>query len=348
MIRKSIKYWAVTLAIVAVMAVAAGCGGNYPKAAGVPKIDKVKIGLSIPNQREARWVRDKESMEDEAKKMGIDLVIQISDNNSALQASQCDNLIAQGVKVLIIGAYDGKTAAAIVEKAHTAGVKVIAYDRLIPDSDVDLYMAFDNEKIGELQGRFITEKVVKGNYMVLTGDPSDKNAVAFRQGAMKFIKPLADKGDIKVVFEQAVKGGKADEAAKQTAGVLTAQKNDIQAVLAPNDEIAGGVVQALAAQGLAGKVIVTGQDSDLAAARRIVAGTQSMTIFKDERELGEAAVDAAVKMAKGDNPGADKKVNNNKREVPAILFDPVVVTKDNLDRVLIDSGCLKKEDVYKP
>lgn len=340
------KVLVIIMAIIMMMLLLTGCGQKAP-ATSEQKLEKVKIGLSLPTQREERWVRDKETMEAESKRLGIDLEVQVSDNDSAKQISQCENLITKGVKILIVGPHDSKAAAAIVEKSHAAGVKVISYDRLILDSDVDLYVSFDNFKVGETQGKYITEKVSKGNYVVLSGDPADNNAKLFKEGAMKYIKPLVDKGDIKIVLEQAVKDWKPDEAMKHMENVLTAQKNDIQAVLAPNDGTAGGVIQAMAAQGLAGKIPVTGQDSELAAARRILEGTQSMTVFKDTRELGKAAIAAALKMAKGENPGANGKVNNAKLDVPTILVESLAVDKENLDKILIDSGYLKKEDVYK-
>lgn len=345
---KAVKLCAVAAALVMSVSLFAGCGSSdKPKDAAGQKVEKVKIGLSLPTQREERWVRDKETMVAEAQKLGVDLEVQVSDNDSAKQVSQCENLITKGIKVLIIGPHDAKAAAAIVEKAHAAGVKVISYDRLILDSDPDVYISFDNEKVGELQGKFVTEKAPKGKYVVLSGDPGDNNATLFKKGAMKYIKPLADKGDINIVLEQACKDWKPDEAMKHMENALTAQKNDIQGVLAPNDGTAGGVIQALAAQGLSGKVPVTGQDSELSAAKRILEGTQSMTIFKDTRELGKAAVAAAVKMAKGEDPGSNNKVNNGKMDVPSILLDSIVVTKENLQKVLVDSGYLKKEDLEK-
>jgi D-xylose transport system substrate-binding protein len=188
----------------------------------------------------------------------------------------------------------------------------------------------------------------KGNYLVLAGSPTDNNAKLFREGAMKFIKPLADKGDIKIVMDQFVKDWQPSEAQKLCEQALTASQNKIDAVLAPNDGTAGGCIQALNAQGLAGKVPITGQDAELSGAIRIVQGTQSMTIFKDTRELGKKAVEMAVDLANGkpiDTQG--KTVNNGKKDVPSVLLTPFIVTKDNLDKLLIDSGYLPREKVYK-
>jgi D-xylose transport system substrate-binding protein len=308
----------------------------------------VTIGLSLPTQREERWVRDKDKMTEAAKKLGIDLKIQISDNDAAKQISQCENLLAQKIDILIIAPHDATSAATIVDKAHKAGVKVISYDRLILNSAVDLYISFDNVKVGELQGAYITKKVPKGNYVVLAGAATDNNAKLFKEGAMKYIDPLVKKGQIKVVMDQNVKDWQPSEAMKLMEQALTANKNKVDAVLAPNDGTAGGAIQALAAQKLAGKVPITGQDAELAAAQRIVEGTQSMTVFKDTRLLGDAAIKAALDMIKGkkvDTKG--QKVNNGKIDVPSELLTPYEVDKSNIDKLLIESGYLKKADVYK-
>lgn len=308
----------------------------------------IKVGLSLPTQREERWVKDKERMTEAAKKAGIELKVQISDNDAAKQISQCENLMAQKIDILILAPHDATSAATIVENAHKAGIKVISYDRLILNSDVDLYISFDNVKVGEIQGQYITKKVAKGNYIVLAGAATDNNAKLFKEGAMKYITPLVKKGDIKVVMDQNVKDWQPSEAMKLVEQALTANNNKVDAILAPNDGTAGGAIQALAAQKLAGKVPITGQDAELSGAQRIVEGTQSMTVFKDTRLLGDAAVKAAVDMVNGkkvDTKG--QKVNNGKMDVPSLLLTPYMVDKDNIDKVLIESGYLKKADVYK-
>jgi len=213
----------------------------------------VKVGLSLPTQREERWVRDKQAMEAEAKKLGVDLRVQVTDNDAGKQVAQCENLISQGIKVLILAPHDASSASVIIDKAAKAGIKVISYDRLVTDSTLDYtYLSFDNVKVGELQGEFITRKVPKGNYIVLAGSPTDNNAKLFREGAMKFIGPLVQKGDIKIVMDQFVKDWQPSEAQKLCEQALTANGNKIDAVNAPNDGTAGGCIQALAAQRLAG------------------------------------------------------------------------------------------------
>jgi len=309
----------------------------------------IKVGLSLPTQQEERWVRDRDAMLAEAKKAGVDLRVQISNNDAAKQVSQCENLLSQGIKVLILAPHDATSASTIIDKAVAAGVKVISYDRLVLDSNADYYyLSFDNVKVGELQGDWLTKKVNKGNFIVLSGAPTDNNAKLFKEGAMKFIKPLADKGDVKIVFEQPVKDWAPAEAQKLCEQALTAAGNKVDGVLAPNDGTAGGCIQALAAQNLAGKVPITGQDAELSAAIRIVQGQQGMTVFKDTRLLGAKAIQMAVDMVNGkavDTQG--KTVNNNKKDVPSVLLVPYSVTKENLDKLLIESGYLKKEQVYR-
>jgi D-xylose transport system substrate-binding protein len=309
---------------------------------------QLKVGLSLPI-REERWVKDKLTMLAEAKKRNINLLVQISENNPTKQLQQCEAMIAQGIKVLIVAPNDGRAAAAIVEKAAKAGVQVISYDRLIVDSPHDYYyLSFDNVKVGELQGEWLTKQVPKGNYVVLAGAPTDNNAKLFKQGAMKYIQPLIDKGDVKVVYDQACADWAPAEASKHCKEALDVSSGNVQAVLAPNDGTAGGCIEALSALALAGKVPVTGQDAEVAAAIRIVKGQQGMTVFKDTRMLGKAAMEMAEVLARGkpwDTGG--RTISNGKRNVKAVLLTPYRVTKENLDELLINSGYLNRSAVYR-
>jgi D-xylose transport system substrate-binding protein len=320
-----------------------------PPAASERSGKRLKVGVSLP-VREERWIKDKLTMLAEAKRRNIDLQVQISESiDPAKQAAQCDAMIASGIKVLIVAPSDASAAAAIVDKAVRAGVQVISYDRLVLDSPRDYYyLSFDNVKVGELQGDWLTRKVRKGNYVVLSGAPTDNNAKLFKQGAMKFIQPLVDRGDVKIVYEQACKDWAPTEATKHCEAAIAQAGNDIQGILAPNDGTAGGCVQALAAHGLAGKIPITGQDGDVAAAVRIVKGEQGMTVFKDTRLLGKAAIEMAEVLARGrPYETGGRTINNNKRPVRAVLLSPILVTKDNLDDTLIRSGYLSRAAVYR-
>ncbi|MFA6583230.1 MAG: substrate-binding domain-containing protein [Elusimicrobiaceae bacterium] len=307
---------------------------------------RITVGISIPTQREERWVRDVEQFRKDAAR-GIDIKLQISDNDAARQLAQCENLIAQGIDVLILAPHDAPAASVIVEKAHRAGIPVISYDRLITNAAVDLYISFDNEKVGEIQARYLTRLVPKGKYIVLAGAPTDNNAKLFHKGAMNIIGPLAAKGDIQIVMDQPVRDWQPSEAMKLVENALTSAANKIDGILAPNDGTAGGAIQALAAQGLAGKVPVTGQDAELSAAMRIVEGTQFMTVFKDTRKLATAAMSAAEKLARKSAPATNAKVPNGLMDVPANLLEPIAVDKTNIDDLLINSGYLSRAQVYR-
>lgn len=305
----------------------------------------VKIGISLPTQREERWVLDKEGFERAAAAAGIEIALQIADNDAGRQQTQCENLIAQGVDVLIVAPHDGEAAKNIVEMAHEENIPVISYDRLILNADVDLYVTFDQFRIGQLMGEYMNEHLEKGNIVILSGDPGDNTSVPLKQGALSAIQGKIDSGAYTVVLEQECKDWQPSEALKHMENALTANNNDIQGVIAPNDGTAGGVIQALATQGLDGKVIVTGQDSEVDAIKRIIAGTQSMTVFFDVRDLSGAAFDAAVKMARGEAPGATGSTHNGKIDVPVLEFPPAPVTKDTYAQLLFDSGYMSPDAV---
>ena len=319
----------------------AGCG-KHATTGGI------KIGLSMDTLKEERWQHDRDLFVARAKELGAEVLIQAANSNDAMQNSQAENLLTQGVNVLVVIPHNGKSAATIVDSAHKSGVPVIAYDRLITDCDLDLYVSFDNVKVGELQADYISKKVPKGNYVLIGGAPTDNNAKLFRQGQMNILKPLIDKGDIKVVADQWANDWLPVEALKIMENALTKNNNQVDAVVVSNDGTAGGAIQALAEQKLAGKVFVSGQDADLAGCQRIVAGTQSMTVYKPIKQLAVKAAELAVAMAQK-QALTDKTtpINNGKKDVPSVLLAPIQVDKDNLDATVIADGYQKKEDVYK-
>ncbi len=327
--------------IVLLMIFLASCGGDDGGGSEPAVSGEIMVGLSLPTQREERWVRDRETMIAEAEREGIDLRVAVADADVAQQAAQVENLLAQGVQVLILAPHDADAAASLVEEAAADGVPVISYDRLILSDLVDVYLSFDNERVGELQGEFITNLVSSGNYIVMSGAPTDNNAALFKRGAMKYIQPLADSGGITIVSERAVDNWLPENALNIVENALTASDNKVDAILAPNDGTAGGAIQALSAQGLAGEVPITGQDAELAGVRRIVEGTQSMTIFKDTRELGIAAIQAATTLAEGGSVDTNSVVEG----VPSLLLTPHIITADNID-LLIDSGYLSRSEIY--
>jgi D-xylose transport system substrate-binding protein len=336
-----------TMAAVLLSAVFAfGCGGRKEGAAGGEK--KIRIGFSMDTLKEARWNRDRDLFVEKARELGAEVLVQAANGDDALQNSQAENLLTQGVDVLVVVPHNAKTAATIVESAHRSNVPVISYDRLILDSDVDVYISVDPTRVGELQSEYAVQHKPKGNYVLIGGAPTDNNARLVRDGQMKSLKPKVDGGEIKVVADQWAKDWQPVEALKIMENALTRNNNAVDAVVASNDGTAGGAIQALGEQKLAGKVLVTGQDADLAACQRIVAGSQTMTVYKPIRALAYKAAEVAVQMAKKQPlAGAGRTTNNGKKDVPSILLEPVAVDKSNLDATVIADGFQKKEDVYR-
>ncbi|MBB3226049.1 D-xylose transport system substrate-binding protein [Luteibacter sp. Sphag1AF] len=298
--------------------------------------DKPVIGFSIDDLRVERWTRDRDYFKAAAEAKGATVTVTSADGNEQKQQSQIENLIAQKVDVLVIVPFNAKTLTNVVTEAKKAGIKVISYDRLILGADVDAYISFDNEKVGEMQAQGVVNAAPKGNYYLLGGAPTDNNAKILRDGQMKVLQPLIDKGDIKIVGKQWTNEWLASNAQKIIENALTANKNNIQGIVASNDGTAGGAIQALEGQKLAGKVAVSGQDADLAGVKRVMAGTQTMTVYKPIKQIATDAADLSVQLAKGETPKYTSKLNNGKKDVDTILLTPTLLTKANADIVVKD------------
>ena len=305
----------------------------------------VRIGISMDTLKEERWQRDKALFEQRCKEVGAECEVQVANGDDAVQTKQCDNLLTKGVDVLIVAPHNGQIAASIVEAAHKQGVPVISYDRLIRNSDVDLYVAHQVVKIGQMQAQYALEHAPKGNYVLIGGSQTDNNAILLVEGQMSVLQPAVDRGDIKIVTKQFAREWLASEALRITEDALTKNNNDIQAIVASNDGTAGGAISALPPQ-LLGKVLVTGQDAALDAVQRIVEGKQTMTIYKPIQPLAFSAVDAAIKLAHKEKVDTKDTINNGKKDIPSILHEPQVLDKNNVMTVIKD-GYHKLEDVYK-
>ena len=340
----------ILIGVVSALALATSCvSGPQANTGGMKKKgpnETVRIGFSMDTLKEERWQRDKELVEKRCKEVGAECEVQVANGDDSLQTKQCDNLLTKGVDVLIVAPHNGQIAASIVEAAHRQGVPVISYDRLIRNSDVDLYVSHQVVKIGQMQAQYALDHAPKGNYVLIGGSPTDNNALLLRDGQMQVLKPAIDRGDIKIISDQFAKEWKAEEALRITEDALTKTNNNIQAIVASNDGTAGGAVSALPPQ-LVGKVLVTGQDAALDAVQRVVDGKQTMTIYKPIVPLANSAVDAAIKLARGEKLDAPDKVNNGKLDVPSILQEPIVLDKNNVMQTVIKDGYHKMEDVYK-
>jgi D-xylose transport system substrate-binding protein len=317
------------------------------KSQKVERNGPLRIGLSLDSLLLERWQRDRDYFVERAKELGAEVLVQSADGSDALQVRQAENLLTQGVDVLVVVPHNGEVAASIVNSAKRQHIPVLAYDRLIRSSDVDFYLSFDNVKVGQLQAQYLLDRAPKGNYILIGGSPTDNNAQLLREGQMKVLKPAIDRGDIKIVADQWAKDWLPSEALRHAENALTQSRNNVVAVVASNDGTAGGAVQALEEQKLAGRVLVSGQDADLAACQRIIAGTQSMTVYKPIRPLATRAAEIAVALARRQAVESNAKLNNGSKDVPSYLMTPIAVDKSNLASTVITDGFAKMEDVYR-
>jgi D-xylose transport system substrate-binding protein len=300
------------------------------------------VGVSWNNYQEERWAKwDEPAIKAALSAAGDTYISNDAKSSAETQATNVENLISQGAKVLIILAQDGTAIKPSVDKAVSAGIPVIAYDRLIDDPKV-LYQTFDNVFVGKLQAQEVLKVVSSGNFAVIKGNKADANADFLRKGMVQAGVPDVGQkdpaGKINIVGETYTDNWDPSNAQKEMEQILTANNNKIDAVLSENDGMAGGVVAALAAQGLAGKVPVSGQDGDAAALNRVALGTQTVDVWKDSRLLGKAAGEAAVQLCA--NPDITKVTGTAPFTSPggntltSTLIQPQAITKDNLDVVL--------------
>ena len=290
---------------------------------------EVKIGMAIDDLRLERWQKDRDIFVNKAEQLGAQVFVQSANGNEETQMSQIENMINRGVDVLVIIPYNGQVLSNVIKEAKQEGIKVLAYDRMINNADIDFYISFDNEKVGEMQAQSLVNQVPQGNYFLMGGSPVDNNAKLFRAGQMKVLKPYIDDGKIKVVGDQWVDGWLPENALKIMENALTANNNKV----------------ALSAQGLAGKVAISGQDADLAGVKRIINGTQTMTVYKPITLLANSAAEIAVELGNGKQPKADATLNNGLKDVPSRLLTPIEVNKTNIDETVVKDGFHKKSEL---
>lgn len=333
--------------IIIITLVLSGCA-SAPDGTGVNRDDgKIFIGFSMDTLKEERWTRDKLHFEERCAELKIQCEITVANNSEENQANQVDNLLTKGIDVLVIAPHNAQQAASIVDKAKAQGVPVISYDRLINSDKLDLYVSHQVERMGKMQAEYALKHAPKGNYIMVYGSSLDNNALIMKKAQLETLKPAIDRGDIKIVAEQHATDWKRDEALKIVENALTQNKNNVVAVIASNDGTASGAVQALSAQNLTGKVVVTGQDADLPAIQYIVEGKQTMTIYKPIKPLAYGAVDASIKLSKKEQVETNAKIKAVNSEVPSFLHDPIIVDKTNVMETVIKDGYQKFDDVYK-
>ncbi len=303
--------------------------------------EKPVIGLSLDTLKEERWQRDRDTFIDEAKKLGATVIVQSANSDDTRQVRDVESLISRHVDVLVIVPHNGAAMTRAVKSANDAKIPVIAYDRLILNANIDYYLTFDNVKVGEAQGSYAAARLPKdrtARIVRIYGAPTDHNAKLFKLGQDNVLNPLIKAGKVEVVHEDWALDWKPENAKKIMNAAVTKAGRNIDAVVVSNDGTAGGAIQALQEDGLAGKVLVTGQDADLAACQRILRGTQAMTVYKPLKNLAALAARVAVEVASGKKPATIAALDNGSKQVPSIFEKIVTVDKDNLQSTVVADG----------
>lgn len=352
--KRGLRFGAAALALALT---AAACGDDNDTSSGddggSSGGDTLKIALLLPETKTARYeTQDRPAFEarvaDQCEE--CEVLYSNADQDAAKQQSQAEAALTNGADVLVLDPVDSASAAAIVQKANDADVPVISYDRLILDSAVDFYISFDNEKVGVLQGTALLEKLEAdgkgdGTIVMINGSPTDNNATLFKAGAHS----VFDESGLTIGAEFDTPDWSPDKAQQEMEQALTSVgKDNIDGVYAANDGTGGGAIAAMKAAGVDPLPPVTGQDAELAAIQRILAGEQFMTVYKAIIPEAEAAADLAIALARGEEPAAglvNGAVDNGQLEVPSVLLTPISVTKDNVKDTIIADGFWSVEDV---
>jgi D-xylose transport system substrate-binding protein len=307
----------------------------------------LKIGFLMDSLKVERWQTDLDKFQKRARELGADVLIETAEGDDELQLQQAQKLLIAGVKSLVLVPHDAEKAVRIVAEAKAKQIPVLCYERLVRDPNVSFFVGVDASAVGFLQATSLTQIAPNGNYVLIAGSPADLNAKILRDAQLRVLKPLVDRGDIKIISDTWSKDWNPTEAYAHMTEAIESAKGDITAVVASNDGTAGGAIQALAEHNLAGKALVSGQDADLAAIIRILDGTQTMTIYKPLGSQAKLAAEAAVALAKGEPVKSAVSFTVGNKAIPAILLAPVVVTKGNVKETIIKDGFQNLETIQK-
>ena len=309
---------------------------------------KFKIAYALKTVQEEFWQSNRDELRKAAEAAGCEFIVQVANNDSSLQISQIENLLTQGIDLLIITAVDGGAVTSILDSVRARGIPVLNYDQVLINAYSTVFVGYKNEKIGTDIASKIAEMNIDGNYVFLYGDrASGQNIIDISEGMkLLFADRIAD-GRVNIVMEQFCREWKAEEGQAHMENALSANNNNIQAVLAMNDGIASGAINALESQGLAGQVPVVGMDGELTALQRIVQGTQTSTLFKPAKLMAEIAIETAMKMLNNEPLDTDQTISFGVNDMPWVIADGIVVDKNNIDEVVIGGGYFTREQIYR-
>jgi D-xylose transport system substrate-binding protein len=310
-----------------------------------PPKEKIKIGFLIHDLVSERWKQDMEYFTKRVEALGGETVSKCAFGDAQAQIDQGKEMVDAGIKVIAVVAVDGKSLGALVDYADKAGAKIIAYDRLIKDCNLHYYISYNSVKSGELMAQYMVKAKPKGNYVFVNGPASDNNAALVRQGQMNVLKPYIDKGDIKIVFDKSANAWGPLEALLITDELTSQSKDSVDVILVASDGLAEGVIQTLATSNRYQKALISGQDASPSACKNIAMGYQTMSVYKSIKKIASEAADLSMKVAKNEKVETKAVVNNGRKDVPSILFEPVVVDKTNLKETVVKDGHVKESDL---
>lgn len=343
------------LALLLLSAILTGCtngsktasGPSAPSARADPN-RKIKIGFSMATLKEERWRRDHDAFQAHCAKLDIECVITVANGDAARQASDVENLLTTGIDVLVIAPQDATQAVSMVDKSKAQNIPVVSYDRLINSDKIELYVSHQVPVIGRKMAEYALQHAPKGNYIMVYGASTDNNAHIIKKEQLAVLQPAIDRGDIRIVADQHATDWRPEEALKIVENALTQNREDVQAVIASNDGTAGGSISALANRGLAGKVLVTGQDAEKAALQRIAEGKQTMTVYKPIIPLATTAVESAAALARKQPllNVVDFRSEAIGKDVRAVLLEVIIVDRSNLMDTVIKDGFATFAEVY--
>jgi D-xylose transport system substrate-binding protein len=309
--------------------------------------ESVKIGLLMHALDKERWENDRDFFVKKVEDLGGTVEVRIAGNDAAKQLKQANELLANGVKVLVVVPVDQFAAAQIVKNAHSKNAKVISYDRLIKNCQLDFYVSTDNVEIGKLQAEYLTAIKPNGTYALIGGAVNDNNSQFLYLGQMNVLQPLVERGDLKIIYNVFTERWEEEEGYAHATQFLS-NSVEVDAIIAGNDAIAYGVVRALREAGKGGKVLVAGMDADLKNLHEIISGFQTCTIYKPYEKLASTAAELAVTLCRtGELEKTFTTVSNGACLVPTVFHNGVIVNRENLKLTVISEGYQKEEEVFR-
>jgi len=308
---------------------------------------KVKIGMLLPNMTDARWPQDLQYFSAKVNELGGEVLSMDAQNNDQLQITQAEELISKGAKMLVVIPVNKNSAAMIVRYAHSKNVKVLSYERIISNCDLDYFISFDNVKVGELMASYAVKLKPEGNYVLLNGDKSDQNAVWVRKGFHNVLDTFVKVNRIKIAYDVYVDDWSGEEARDITKKYVDLSGTFPEAILSAYDGMSTGIITALDERHATIYPVVTGQNAEIEACRNIIKGKQSMTIYKPIKKIAEEAAVIVLKSVRNEKQNINRTISNGGKDVPTILIEPVPVDASTMKATVIADGFLAEKDIYQ-